>query len=292
MAVWNRADVGGLQMMYTYCIVDDFGHAKIGKSIDPEKRLASLQTANPRKLRIYGILGGNHEQRLHSTYQAERKSGEWFAAAPALLAEFAEIKQDPQIIERLTIYRRVSFRSELEARWALFFDIMKIEWHYQTKSVYVADEVGRHLFGFYLPFVGIRCMMPASGRGTYIEIHATNQQRDETKHTQIYSSWGKRFPLAVFVGAPDRHVFTSYGISGSSFDGGEQYLPEAASDISNGLWWDSPMGIYHCVKCDRVKIEFAEGNYLQCEICGIHRDYPDIDKLKGAADSAARYSFY
>lgn len=49
-----------------------------------------------------------------------------------------------------TIYRGYRFRSRLEARWAVFFDAMGIEWRYEEQGFELSDG-SRYLPDFYLP---------------------------------------------------------------------------------------------------------------------------------------------
>jgi len=65
-------------MDQTYFIqADDGGPIKIGRSCDPQSRLSSIQTGNPKKLII---LGFTHEEEmsLHRQFQKYRVEGEWF----------------------------------------------------------------------------------------------------------------------------------------------------------------------------------------------------------------------
>jgi hypothetical protein len=53
-----------------------------------------------------------------------------------------------------TTYNGIKFRSRLEARWAIFFDEMKIEWLYEPEGFEKEVEEGeviRYLPDFYLP---------------------------------------------------------------------------------------------------------------------------------------------
>lgn len=66
----------------------DGGPIKIGWSEEPEKRIASLQTAHPEKLRLLAVTPGDAstEAGLHAEFSAARKTGEWFEPVPELLA--------------------------------------------------------------------------------------------------------------------------------------------------------------------------------------------------------------
>lgn len=61
---------------------------KIGRSADPDRRLAQLATGSPNQLRIIGRLGGGAdvERDLHEQFDDLRERGEWFRATPALRA--------------------------------------------------------------------------------------------------------------------------------------------------------------------------------------------------------------
>jgi len=56
------------------------GMIKIGRSINPEKRLKQLQTGNPFKLKLIHVFynEGNKEKFLHEELKTFRLKGEWF----------------------------------------------------------------------------------------------------------------------------------------------------------------------------------------------------------------------
>jgi len=56
------------------------GHVKIGRSDDPEKRLAQLQTGNPTALRLILVAHkkGDLEKHLHRLLGRYHAVGEWF----------------------------------------------------------------------------------------------------------------------------------------------------------------------------------------------------------------------
>ena len=49
-----------------------------------------------------------------------------------------------------TVYNGYRFRSRLEARWAMFFDVLEIVWEYE-KEGYDLASAGRYLPDFWLP---------------------------------------------------------------------------------------------------------------------------------------------
>ena len=69
------------------------GFVKIGISDNPEKRLASMQTANPYQLRLARRFGPFErdramqlEGRLHRIFEKDHVRGEWFGASPDTIA--------------------------------------------------------------------------------------------------------------------------------------------------------------------------------------------------------------
>lgn len=66
---------------YLYIIQSDVtGQIKIGRSIDPDRRLKQLQTANANKLKLIAKFEGLgwREKLLHENLSDWRKKGEWF----------------------------------------------------------------------------------------------------------------------------------------------------------------------------------------------------------------------
>lgn len=73
--------------MKTYFIYDGYGLVKIGKALNPEKRIKELQTGNGRKLTLLGYIDGDQESVLHSQFKPMQSHGEWFRCEP-VLADF------------------------------------------------------------------------------------------------------------------------------------------------------------------------------------------------------------
>ena len=59
-----------------------------------------------------------------------------------------------------TTYKGYRFRSRLEARWAVFFDTLGIEWEYE-KEGFEFDDGTRYLPDFWLP--GLQCWIEIKG---------------------------------------------------------------------------------------------------------------------------------
>jgi len=94
--------------MFLYVIGTDESYQKIGFSKDVAKRLATLQTGNPNRLRIHHaepVPEGRVrllERKLHAELNHKRLKGEWFNMTPEdakLYLQFAIIRwlDDPHI---------------------------------------------------------------------------------------------------------------------------------------------------------------------------------------------------
>ncbi len=71
--------------MYIYLFKsEENGYYKIGKSVNPDKRIKTLQTGNPEKIslinkvQISNKFSNRIESALHSQYSYANKIGEWF----------------------------------------------------------------------------------------------------------------------------------------------------------------------------------------------------------------------
>jgi len=82
--------------MYTYLIYDG-SYYKIGKSVDPEKRVSNIRTANPKAI-LLGYGEGDEEDYLHNKYESFRYSREWFKL---------DEKQEKEILDFLKTKRTV-----------------------------------------------------------------------------------------------------------------------------------------------------------------------------------------
>jgi hypothetical protein len=85
-----------------------------------------------------------------------------------------------------TTYKGYRFRSRLEARWAVFFDTLGIEWKYEDqgyeKEIFVGEgrtETLRYLPDFFLP--------NRHGTGVFVEVKGDKQalKKEERKYTDL-----------------------------------------------------------------------------------------------------------
>lgn len=77
---------------YVYAITEDGcgEYVKLGYSVNPQKRVAELQTGNPRKLVLLGYREGTpaDERALHAKYIKMNVLQEWFKLEPSMADEF------------------------------------------------------------------------------------------------------------------------------------------------------------------------------------------------------------
>lgn len=86
-----------------------------------------------------------------------------------------------------THYKGYRFRSRLEARWAVFFDALGIQWEYEPEGFELPDGT-RYLPDFWLPRLQ-----------TYIEIKGQTPSGDEYKKAQFLS---EKASVWIVAGAP------------------------------------------------------------------------------------------
>jgi len=88
-----------------------------------------------------------------------------------------------------TSYKGYKFRSRLEARWAIYFDAIGLEWEYE-KEGFEFEDGKRYLPDFYIPDFG------------YIEIKG-KKPNEEEKEKAKKLSLGKNCGVTILVGTPN-----------------------------------------------------------------------------------------
>lgn len=92
-----------------------------------------------------------------------------------------------------TVFDGHKFRSRLEARWALFFKVLSIEYHYEPEGFELGGGC-RYLPDFHLPTLGV-----------YAEVKPRFPlSRAEWRKLILFAVDGG-MPLLLIVGAPGRH---------------------------------------------------------------------------------------
>jgi hypothetical protein len=89
----GRTKVGTARPHSRVYFISDGDAIKIGHSIGTKGRLAGLQTANPKRLRLMGEIPGTcHDERaLHKRFAHLRLTGEWFQATRQLVSYIEDV---------------------------------------------------------------------------------------------------------------------------------------------------------------------------------------------------------
>ncbi len=98
-----------------------------------------------------------------------------------------------------TIYKNYKFRSRLEARWAVFFDVMEIKYEYE-KEGYDLGDAGRYLPDFWLP-----------GMDMFIEVKGQEPTAEEIKKCQELSLQSGKIVGMVFSDFCSFDVYERHG---------------------------------------------------------------------------------
>jgi len=155
----------------------ELGAVKIGKSYNPDKRLAELQTGNSHELILYGIIKDvkeDYEMKIHQIFDHIRLKGEWFKLTDELIhfminktnetnyfkndtPNLLKVKVDPlnEIVDNIVEYDETGreFLKESDLvdvirRYFIFigisthFDIKKVRRIMESKGIYRTRENG------------------------------------------------------------------------------------------------------------------------------------------------------
>jgi len=97
-----------------------------------------------------------------------------------------------------TIYSGYRFRSRLEARWAIYFDALGIQYEYEPEG-FDLGEAGWYLPDFYLPRVGM-----------WAEVKRVPLTPRERKKAEALSQQSGE-PVLMLVGLPDKRSYWACG---------------------------------------------------------------------------------
>lgn len=108
----------------SFCyLMFDGAHYKIGKSVDPEKRLKEIKTGNPKcELIAYGT--GKTEKQLHSIFKKYNIGGEWFKlkeSQVALICRLLKNKYTRQDIRACDNLRTKQLKKERYNNYSIKF---------------------------------------------------------------------------------------------------------------------------------------------------------------------------
>jgi hypothetical protein len=145
-----------------------------------------------------------------------------------------------------TKYHGVLFRSRIEARWAVFYDAMKIEWEYEKEGYQLPGNLGAYLPDFWIP--SLSCWVEIKGKSPSGEEQERCRVLANLTGNMVYLFYGK-------IPSPNPE---------SGMDGDESshaYFPDLGEDY--GYWW------CRCLTCGSVGIEYnGRSDRLKCKKVG------------------------
>ncbi|WP_062434937.1 hypothetical protein [Herbidospora daliensis] len=110
-----------------------------------------------------------------------------------------------------TTYAGHRFRSRLEARWAVFFDRLGLEWEYEPQGYVVSGRP-------YLP--DFRITLP-TGERVFAEVKNADVGEHEGEHVDLCRALadGAELPVLLLTGIPAHRLYHQFtpGLSASSF---------------------------------------------------------------------------
>lgn len=123
-----------------------------------------------------------------------------------------------------TEYKGYRFRSRLEARWAVIFEWLGVEWRYEPQG-YQLESYGCYLPDFKLPNFNATLAQVNSRTeaGIWIEIKGGQSSTQEREKMRVLAEKTKR-PSVIFCGVGERdnaHLFTppgDYAIATAALD--------------------------------------------------------------------------
>lgn len=153
-----------------------------------------------------------------------------------------------------TRYKGYRFRSRLEARWAVFFDALRLKWDYEAEG-YVLGKSGLYLPDFYLPELR---------GGTYVEVKRAGYKLTEGEIYQfldLTDGTGKIVLLAT--GAPDAVSYQGTDPLDPNGSAGKYWFTwTEANGAGLGLWGGEAfpeVTPHHAIRAARgARFEFGE----------------------------------
>lgn len=134
-----------------------------------------------------------------------------------------------------TEYRGILFRSRLEARWAMFFDSLRIKWLYEHEGYQLGSD--RYLPDFYLP--NLKCFVEVKGQ----------KPNEREQRVAFELSKEKGLPVHIFAGAVPRPKFELWmedGFETYTFDYSKQ-----SENMRGQLYLKDIYALNQCPRCER-----------------------------------------
>jgi hypothetical protein len=104
-----------------------------------------------------------------------------------------------------TKYRGYRFRSRLEARWAVFFDALRIKWTYEPEG-YELPDGSRYLVDFYLPEYQVFAEVKPDDHSETSFTKAIELAKATGKPILKLSGDPKTIPFKIYLPEDDEHT--------------------------------------------------------------------------------------
>ena len=187
-----------------------------------------------------------------------------------------------------TIYKGYRFRSRLEARWAVFFDVLGVQWEYE-KEGYDLGKFGWYLPDFWLPTQQYWCEIKPNhlyARGTY-HFDSIEDQIIYNKCGALHEMTGHKVCLLTGELKPFETYYNEKNL-------GEMppYLVFSGYDIDppGNYFADYCQQWFECPSCGAIDISY-QGKTEKC-YCGCNSySRGDSSKIKFAYETARQSRF-
>jgi len=164
-----------------------------------------------------------------------------------------------------TFYKGNYYRSRLEAKWAVYFDFLGVEYQYEPEG-YALSNGQKYLPDFYLPVVGI-----------YVEVKPSNyKNEDETKHKCFVLDGRKT--LLIAVGHPSRDEYEVYSLKS---DVVFKYDPVSKKELCHTVYKNK-------VEIERGRIVIKGRDGARLWYADEYSDWMDLD---AAIEHSAKFRF-
>ena len=141
-----------------------------------------------------------------------------------------------------TRYKGYRFRSRLEARWAVFFDALNVDWQYEPEGYQLAS--GWYLPDFYLPDMRL-----------WVEIKPLNVRASKEEHKKMCDLVGMtNLRGTILRGDPYDNSFTEPSDRPGFDDWSGSAIFENGDDGSGA--YDCPYCFCVCNDCGRIGFEY------------------------------------
>lgn len=176
-----------------------------------------------------------------------------------------------------TKYKGYRFRSRLEARWAVFFNHLNIEYQYEPEGY--ALPSGWYLPDFFLPDIGGGLWVEVKGgEPTKLEHRLLGELCTFTGHSVTFRVGEPMMQIGEGHFENSDSFYVTLNMAGDFFD---PMIQDRYEDDPQGLGEDGPYLFCHCPWCMKAGFEF-DGRGAR--VCGYSEHYATekeaLDKIK------------